>query len=127
VASRLLPKRTADTYDASSPPSVFSFRSSSLPHTYGVVFLPLLRQDVPLSLYVFCHCPFEVHSPAICSTLYEKVKALTPLSPLPWQPDQPESGPEQARLFEPGNYELGAGNVLPSICSNANRKEGGTG
>ncbi|MGZ3618828.1 MAG: hypothetical protein ACXVAV_17750 [Ktedonobacteraceae bacterium] len=25
--------------------------------------------------------------------------ALTPLPPLPWQPDQPESGPEQARLF----------------------------
>ncbi len=55
-----------------------------------------------LTLYVFCHCPFEVHSPSICSTLYEKVRALTSLPPLPWQPDQPdqpESGPEQARLF----------------------------
>jgi uncharacterized protein YecE (DUF72 family) len=52
-----------------------------------------------LTLYVFCHCPFEVHSPAICSTLYEKVRALALLPPLPWQPDQPESGPEQARLF----------------------------
>src|SRR6266571_6668831 len=50
VASRLLPKRTTDTSDASPPPSVFSFRSSSLPHTYGVVFLPLPRQDVPHSL-----------------------------------------------------------------------------
>ncbi len=55
-----------------------------------------------LTLYVFCHCPFEVHSPSICSTLFEKVRALTSLPPLPWQPaqpDQPESGPEQARLF----------------------------
>ena len=52
-----------------------------------------------LTLYVFCHCPFEVHSPSICYTLYEKVRALTPLPPLPWQPDQPESGLEQARLF----------------------------
>jgi uncharacterized protein YecE (DUF72 family) len=52
-----------------------------------------------LTLYVFCHCPFEVHSPSICYTLYEKVRALTPLPPLPWHPDQPESGLEQARLF----------------------------
>ena len=52
-----------------------------------------------LTLYVFCHCPFEVYSPSICSTLYEKVRALIPLPPLPWQPDQPESDPEQARLF----------------------------
>ena len=52
-----------------------------------------------LTLYVFCHCPFEIHSPSICSALYEKVRALTPLPPLHWQPDQPESGPEQARLF----------------------------
>jgi len=52
-----------------------------------------------LTLYVFCHCPFEVHSPSICSSLYEKVRALALLPPLPWQPDQPESGPEQARLF----------------------------
>lgn len=52
-----------------------------------------------LTLYVFCHCPFEVHSPTICYTLYEKVSALTPLPHLPWQPDQPESVPRQERLF----------------------------
>ena len=52
-----------------------------------------------LTLFVFCHCPFEVHSPVICSTLYEKVRAQTSLPPLPWQPDQPDGGPEQARLF----------------------------
>ena len=55
--------------------------------------------DEGLTLYVFCHCPYEVHSPTICSILYQKVRALTPLPPLPWHPDQPESGPEQARLF----------------------------
>jgi len=55
--------------------------------------------DEDLTLYVFCHCPFEVHSPFICSTLYEKVRELTALPPLPWQPDQPESGAEQAKLF----------------------------
>ena len=52
-----------------------------------------------LTLYVFCHCPFEVHSPSICATLYERVSALTSLPPLPWQPEQPDAGPEQARLF----------------------------
>jgi uncharacterized protein YecE (DUF72 family) len=52
-----------------------------------------------LNPYVFCHCPFEVHSPSICSVLYEKVKTLTPLVPLPWQPDQTENRAEQARLF----------------------------
>lgn len=52
-----------------------------------------------LTLYVFCHCPFEVHSPSISYTLYEKVRTLTPLPPLPWQTGRAESGPEQARLF----------------------------
>ncbi len=52
-----------------------------------------------LTVYVFCHCPFEVHSPSICSTLYNKVRDLISIPPLPWHPDQPESDPEQARLF----------------------------
>ncbi len=38
------------------------------------------------TLYVFCHCPFEVHSPALCAELYRRVQALVPLPPLPWQP-----------------------------------------
>jgi len=38
------------------------------------------------TLYVFCHCPFEVHSPALCAELYRRVGELTPLPPLPWQP-----------------------------------------
>lgn len=72
-----------------------------LNHTFLETWAQQLAQWVEegLTLYVFCHCPFEVHSPSICSTLYEKVWALTSLPPLPWQPDQPEGGPEQARLF----------------------------
>jgi uncharacterized protein YecE (DUF72 family) len=52
-----------------------------------------------LTLYVFCHCPFEVHSPAICAAFYQRVRALVPLPPLPWRREQTDMGPEQARLF----------------------------
>ena len=52
-----------------------------------------------ITLYVFCHCPFTVHAPEICTALYERVAALTPLPPLIGQPDSPNSGIEQARLF----------------------------
>lgn len=48
-----------------------------------------------ITAYVFCHCPYEVHSPAICFALYHKLRALTPLPSLPWQSEQPE----QAKLF----------------------------
>jgi uncharacterized protein YecE (DUF72 family) len=48
-----------------------------------------------ITLYAFCHCPFEVHSPEICQALYRRVNSLFTLPPLPWQPEQPE----QARLF----------------------------
>jgi uncharacterized protein YecE (DUF72 family) len=52
-----------------------------------------------ITVYVFCHCPFEVHSPILCYTLYERVRALAPLPPLPWQPEPSGKGPEQTRLF----------------------------
>ncbi|HLQ28598.1 MAG TPA: DUF72 domain-containing protein [Ktedonobacteraceae bacterium] len=52
-----------------------------------------LKQGI--TLYVFCHCPFEVHSPEICLALYQRVKALVSLPPLPGQAEQPEQG----RLF----------------------------
>lgn len=48
-----------------------------------------------ITLYIFCHCPFEIHSPEICYTLYQRVRALVPLPSLPWQYEQFE----QARLF----------------------------
>ncbi len=47
--------------------------------------------------YVFCHCPFEEHSPYICAELYQQVKTLVPLPALPWLHGKME--PEQARLF----------------------------
>ena len=52
-----------------------------------------LQQGV--TTYVFCHCPYEVHSPSICAELYQRVKALTPIPPLPGDTEQPE----QATLF----------------------------
>lgn len=36
--------------------------------------------------YVFCHCPLDEHAPTICADLYQRVQAVTPLPPLPWQP-----------------------------------------
>jgi uncharacterized protein YecE (DUF72 family) len=48
-----------------------------------------------MTLYVFCHCPFEIHSPEICQALYQRVSSLYSLPPLPGQSEQPE----QARLF----------------------------
>lgn len=55
-----------------------------------------LKQGI--TVYVFCHCPYEVHSPEICYALYRKVSALTPLPPLPSEPTEPGE-PEQAKLF----------------------------
>ncbi|GHO84726.1 DUF72 domain-containing protein [Dictyobacter formicarum] len=52
-----------------------------------------------LTVYAFCHCPYEVHSPEICYQLYQRVRALISLPPLAWQPEEPDSGPEQMRLF----------------------------
>jgi uncharacterized protein YecE (DUF72 family) len=52
-----------------------------------------LKQGI--TLYVFCHCPYEVHSPEICHALHQQVSSFSPLPPLPGQADQPQ----QARLF----------------------------
>jgi uncharacterized protein YecE (DUF72 family) len=50
------------------------------------------------TVYVFCHCPFEKHSPGICADLYQRVKAVAPLPALPWSGQQ-DTKPEQIRLF----------------------------
>ena len=56
-----------------------------------------IRQGI--TLYVFCHCPFEVHSPVICRALYQRVQELVELPPLAWETaDQPEDI-EQGKLF----------------------------
>ena len=35
-----------------------------------------------LTLYVFCHCPFEEFDPTLCTELYRRVNAITPLPSL---------------------------------------------
>lgn len=55
-----------------------------------------LKQGI--TVYAFCHCPYEVHSPTICHELYQRVSSLAPVPPLPLPPE--ETGqPEQATLF----------------------------
>jgi uncharacterized protein YecE (DUF72 family) len=56
-----------------------------------------LKQGI--TVYAFCHCPFEVHSPEICAALYQRVSALVPLPPLSWQPQAKEAEIQQQRLF----------------------------
>jgi uncharacterized protein YecE (DUF72 family) len=53
-----------------------------------------------LTLYIFCHCAPEDHSPAICQALYQRVRALAPLPPLSWQSEAKDDARlEQGRLF----------------------------
>jgi uncharacterized protein YecE (DUF72 family) len=52
-----------------------------------------------MTLYVFCHCPYTVHSPEICAALYQRVRALVPLPALPWENEKNDTEPHQAELF----------------------------
>ena len=52
-----------------------------------------------LTLYVFCHCPFEVHSPTICRNLYHRVQKLAGLPPLAWETSDQSKEVEQGKLF----------------------------
>lgn len=56
-----------------------------------------------IALYVFCHCPFEFHSPDICRELYQRLSRLTTLPKLPWAQNDNDNGPgetlEQGTLF----------------------------
>jgi uncharacterized protein YecE (DUF72 family) len=56
-----------------------------------------LKQDT--TVYVFCHCPFEKHSPEICAALYQRVSALVPLPSLTWQQETEDTEIHQPRLF----------------------------
>lgn len=56
-----------------------------------------LKQGI--TLYVFCHCPYEIHSPEICKALYQRVNTLVDLPPLPWQRGEDTIEPEQIRLL----------------------------
>jgi uncharacterized protein YecE (DUF72 family) len=52
-----------------------------------------------LTVYVFCHCPYEVHSPEICKALYQRVSTFVTLPPLPWESEKDGTTLEQSRLF----------------------------
>lgn len=56
-----------------------------------------LKQGI--TVYAFCHCPFEKHSPEICAALYQRVNRLTPLPPLTWPQKAKDPDIEQPRLF----------------------------
>jgi uncharacterized protein YecE (DUF72 family) len=48
--------------------------------------------------FVFCHCPDERLDPWLCYELYQRVAALTPLPPLPWDSLTPDEA-DQRPLF----------------------------
>ncbi|GER92198.1 hypothetical protein KDW_63600 [Dictyobacter vulcani] len=52
-----------------------------------------------LTIYAFCHCPYEKHSPEICYELYQRVRKIVSLPALSWQPGDQSPGPEQMTLF----------------------------
>lgn len=56
-----------------------------------------LKQGI--TVYAFCHCPFEKHSPDICMALYQRVGRLVPLPPLNWEQEPEDTEIQQMRLF----------------------------
>ena len=56
-----------------------------------------LKQGI--TVYAFCHCPYETHSPEICAALYARVNALIPQPPLAQQQEGSDTAIEQHRLF----------------------------
>jgi uncharacterized protein YecE (DUF72 family) len=66
----------------------------------NVVFLDSWAQQLShwlkqgVTLYVFCHCPLDERAPLLCAELYQRVKSLTSLPPLPWQPPVAVNQPE---------------------------------
>ncbi len=51
------------------------------------------------TVYAFCHCPFEKHSPAICAALYQRVSKLVELPPMSWESETEATEIQQQRLF----------------------------
>lgn len=52
-----------------------------------------------LTVYAFCHCPYEIHSPDICKALYQRVSTFVTLPPLTWESEDDKTTLEQSRLF----------------------------
>ena len=51
-----------------------------------------------LTIYAFCHCPFEEFDPTLCNELYRRVSTFTTLPPLPLEVSDALTI-EQGRLF----------------------------
>ncbi len=51
------------------------------------------------TVYAFCHCPFEEHSPTICLELYSRLMNVISLPALSWQEEKSDKEPEQGHLF----------------------------
>ncbi len=51
------------------------------------------------TVYAFCHCPFEIHSPSICLELYRRLTKVTSLPALPWLGEKTDKVLEQGHLF----------------------------
>jgi uncharacterized protein YecE (DUF72 family) len=51
------------------------------------------------TVYIFCHCPYEKHSPEICAALYQRVSTQVPLPPLISQQETNDTDLQQQRLF----------------------------
>ena len=51
------------------------------------------------TVYAFCHCPFEEHSPSICLEFYNRLTKRISLPMLPWMAEKTEKEPEQGHLF----------------------------
>ncbi len=71
--------------------------NDTLLDTWAQQFAHWLEQGI--TVYAFCHCPFEVHSPTICRTLYQRVQQLIPLPPLTWESTAHTGELEQGHLF----------------------------
>ena len=56
-----------------------------------------LKQGI--TVYAFCHCPFTIHSPEICTALYQRVSTLVSLPPLNKQQETKDTEIQQTRLF----------------------------
>lgn len=52
-----------------------------------------------ITVYAFCHCPYEKHSPEICAALYQRVSKHVSLPPLAWSQKLKQADVEQPRLF----------------------------
>lgn len=117
-ASRFLPNSYLTTEPLPSMDTVSA--TSSIYWLYS----PITTRGISEHLAGRCPISSEVHHPS----LYSEQHALK-LNKLlrRYNVGRVMMDTRPIRIGSIENYELGAGNVRPSICSKANRREGGTG